>query len=287
MTRRVNVMRTSRVLVLLAALAAVSAGQPAESPDDLIRLGNDAFDRGDYDAADRFYAAAAEHTPDPGLVAFNRATAAVRRGNTLDAEANYIRALDDRDIPPARRARALYNRGVCLMLRGQSSAAMLRSAIACFEQAADADGADAALAADARHNLELAKLLWDRARAKEHTPQRPNDLPPDVPEPPPPRGQQDPGNDPGANDVGPNGPTGGRVEPIAGAGPKGSNPRETQQKAPGAGNLPVRLDPDQADSLSTDDAKSLLRQQVERMKKARHDNARLTAGPERPHVRDW
>ena len=279
-------MRTSRILVLLAALAAVSAGPPYQSPDDLVRLGNDAFDRGDFDAADRHYVAAAERTPDPGLVAFNRAAAAVRRGDVREAEANYVRALDDRDAPPGRRARALYNRGVCLLLRGNTAAAF-RSAVACFEQAADDAGADAALAADARHNLELAKLLWDKARSKEHSQQRPNDLPPDVPEPPPPRSQPDNGTDPGANDVGPNGPTGGRPDAIAGAGPKGGSPRETQQKAPGAGHLPVRLDPDQADALSTDDAKALLRQVAGRLKKDRQDNARLTAGPERPHVRDW
>jgi tetratricopeptide (TPR) repeat protein len=279
-------MRASRVLVLLAALAAVSAGPPADSPNDLIRLGNDAFDRGDYDAADRFYAAAAERTPDPGLVAFNRAAAAVRRGNTVEAAANYARALDDRDAAPTRRARSLYNSGVCLLHLARHTEEF-GFAIEQFERAAEHPGADAGLAADARHNLELAKLLWDRARERERSKQRPNDIRPEPPELPPPRGQQDPGNDPGANDVGPNGPTGGRAEPIAGAGPKGSNPRETQQKAPGAGNLPVRLDPDQADSLSSDDAKSLLRQQVERMKKARHDNARLTAGPERPNVRDW
>src|SRR5436190_21320862 len=68
---RVDVMRTPRILLLLAALAAVSAGPPADSPDDLVRQGNDAFDRGDFDSADRLYAAAAERTPDPGLVAFN------------------------------------------------------------------------------------------------------------------------------------------------------------------------------------------------------------------------
>lgn len=277
-------MRTPRLLVLLAALIAVSAGPPVDSPDDLIRLGNDAFDRGDFDAADRLYAAAAERTPDPGLVAFNRAAAAVRRGDVREAEANYLRTLDDRDAPPTRRAHALYNRGVCLLLRG-NSAATFRSAVACFEQAADDAGADAALAADARHNLELAKLLWNKARAKENSHQRPNDLPPDVPElPPPPMGQPEGGMEPGAGDTGPNG---GKPEPIAGAGPKGGSPRETQQKAPGAGSLPVRLDPDTPDNLSTDDAKALLRHHMNRMKKDRQDNARLTAGPERPNVRDW
>lgn len=277
-------MRKTHFLILFAALLAVSAGPPStQSPDDLVRLGNDAFDRGDFDAADRHYAAAAERTADPGLVAFNRAAASLKRGGVRDAEANYLRTLDDRDAPPARRARALYNRGVCLLLRGNSAAAY-RSAVACLEQAADDAGADATLAADARHNLELAKLLWNKARSNEHSPQRPNDLPPDVPEPPPPRGTPDNGTEPGASDVGPNG---GRPEAIAGAGPKGGNPRETQQKAPGAGGLPVRLDPDQAGSLSTDDAKELLRHHTSRLKKDRQDNARLTAGPERPHVRDW
>jgi tetratricopeptide (TPR) repeat protein len=274
------------VLLLAAAGLALAAGSPdPRPPEELIRLGNASYLRGDLDAAERYYAAAAERTTDPGLVAFNRAAVAVQRGEVREAELNYLRVLDDQAAPPDRRAKALYNRGVCLLARGGSSG-VYRSAIACFELSLDLFQPDDPLAADARHNLELAKLLWNRARMTERIPPRPNDLPPDVPELPPPQPEEWPGHDPGSEPFGPGGRPGSRPEFAHGQQP-GGQPRETAQKAPGAGNLPVVPDSDRPQPLTPEDTRAILQRVAERLEQDRRTTARLLTGPERPDVKDW
>ncbi|HET6574937.1 MAG TPA: hypothetical protein VFG68_15130 [Fimbriiglobus sp.] len=258
----------------------MAAAPSAEVPEELIRLGNEAFHRGDLGAAARHYAAAAERTTDPGLVAFNRAAVAVQLGEPREAELYYLRALDDRAAPPDRRARALYDRGVCLLARGGSTA-VYRSAIACFEQSLDLLDAADPLAADARHNLELAKLLWAKARTTEKSAPNPNDLPPDVPDPLPP----EPGAGQGTGDE-PGDQPGVRPEPAPGT-PPGGTPRETNRKSPGAGNLPVVLDADRPQPLTPEDTRAILQRVAERLEKDREATARLLTGPERPDVRDW
>src|SRR5262245_10932041 len=94
----------------------LSAG-PLGPPDELVRQGNAAFRAGDAAAAGRLYAAAVEYTADPGLVAFNTAAVLFEQGEYRDAELHYVRALDDKAAPPDRRAKALYNRGVCIVKR--------------------------------------------------------------------------------------------------------------------------------------------------------------------------
>src|SRR4051812_28791754 len=115
----------------LVAACGVAAAMP--QADDLIREANAAFLRDDVAAADRLYAAAEERTADPGLVAFNRAAVLFQKGEFRDAELQYARVLDDRACPPERAARAWFNRGTCLVRRG-GTAAVYRSAIACFER---------------------------------------------------------------------------------------------------------------------------------------------------------
>src|SRR5688572_15489442 len=106
----------NRAALFLTAAALVSAA-PADPPDELVRRGNAAFRSGDPFAAVKLYAAAGERTDDPGLVAFNAAAALFDQGEYREAELHYLRALDDRAAPPDRRAKALYNRGVCLVKR--------------------------------------------------------------------------------------------------------------------------------------------------------------------------
>jgi hypothetical protein len=74
---------------------------------------------------------------------------------------------------------------------------------------------------------------------------------------------------------------------IPGSSARGGQPRETQQQSPGTGSLPVILDGDRPDPLSPDDARALLKRHARRIENDRKTNARLGAGPERPHVRDW
>jgi hypothetical protein len=258
----------------------------SKSPEELIRLGNAAYLRGDFDAAGRWYAAASERTTDPGLVAFNEAALYVQTGDVREAELHYLRTLDDAAAPRDRRAKALYNRGVCLLARG-GTAAMYRSAVACFEQSLDLTPNDDPLAADARQNLELAKLLWNRARTREKIPPRPSDLPPDAPpETLPPQVEEGDGIDAGTSPSDTGAAVGLKPETLAGPPPAGS-PRETNQQAPGAGNLPVIPDSDQLQHLSPEDTRALLKRVADRLEKERRSTARMLAEPERPNVRDW
>ena len=139
---------------------------------------------------------------------------------------------------------------------------------------------DDPLAADARHNLELAKLLWLRAREAEKARSRPSDLPPDLLPEPPRHPEMGGSEDPGGTEASVGGPDPGGT--AAGPGPAGAG-----RKTPGAGNLPVLQDGDQAQPLSPQDARAHLRVLADRLASDRHKSARLLVGPERPNVRDW
>jgi hypothetical protein len=265
---------------LLVALFAIGAAGPL----DRVRDGNAAARAGAPDA-DRHFDAAAERTDDPGLVAFNRGALHFHRGEFREAELNYLRCLDDRAIPPARRRQALYNRGACLLHR-DGDVRILRAAITCFEEClADAD-IESDLAEKARINLELAKVLWNRERSRQKEPPTPNE--PNLEEPrPAPKPMNDPGSEgPGettprsanAND-GQNRTTG---EPKTGDGQNGDDPRPA-----GTGPLPVVKDEGPVQRLTPDDTKALLDRAAMRLKSARRQNELLRAGPERPNVRDW
>ena len=261
----------SRLLVVVGAGLAVSAGPP---PAEAVRAGVRAFAAGDLQQADDWFGKAAERTPDPGRVAFARAAVAARRGDWRTAEVGYLQALDDADCPPRRRAEATFNRGVCLLHRG-GPAAVFRTAVDLFARAADQLGDDP-LGADARHNLELAKLLWADARHRERTPPNPGDDPPPLPKLPPLPPAADPAGEP---ETGP----GQAGERPAAAGGTGQGAGETA----GAGPLPVLADADAPQPLSPADTRAHLAQANRRLVRERKANARLLAGPERPDVRDW
>ena len=123
------------------------------------------MERSEYDEALRLYQQAEERGTDPGLIAFNRATAYYHLQDYRQAENHYRMALDDMAISAERRARALYDLGNCLVRQADDKdVKTLRAAIRCFELCLD-DSPDEGLRNDAAHNLELAKLLWNKARA--------------------------------------------------------------------------------------------------------------------------
>lgn len=285
-------MRSTRWLLTLVPLLAVlvaAAPRTDLTADDLIRAGNAAVARGDFEQADEWYTAAEERTTDPGLVAFNKANALFHRERFDAAEKHYTRALDDASAPPARRAAALYNRGVCLLKQGGID--KLRAAIDSFSRCLALPPDDQPLAADARHNLELAKVLWMAARAKESKKPLPNDPPQDAP--PDPRPERptpqalDPFSEPDQLTGDRNRQAGGPPEAIRG-GQKG-DPRATDTQTPGKGNAPVVLP--REDKLPDDLTPEKMRRYLEalsaRVAKDRRDTAALTAPPERPSVKDW
>src|SRR3954471_8216204 len=155
-------MRSSYFIGIAAALALVSAS-PAPTPDDFIRDGNTAAEQGRWENALAFYDRAEERGTDPGMIAFNKATAYYRLNDYRRAESHFRMALDDAAIPAERRAKALYNLGDCLVKQaGEKDLRLLRDAIRCYELCLDA-AADEGLRRDAEYNLELAKLLWNKA----------------------------------------------------------------------------------------------------------------------------
>jgi hypothetical protein len=257
----------------------------AAEPDELIRRANAAVRRGDPAAAQSLYDAAAARTTDPGLVAFNAAAVRFAENDFRSAELLYLQTLADRDCPPDRRAKAEYNRGVCLVRRG-GSAAGLRAAVGCFERCL-ALAPDAGLAADARHNLELAKLLWNEARVKAPRPTTPNDPQPDEPKPPA-VPERDPAGPQATPEPGPEtGTTAQRPVSQPGGGQPAATNSDPAAKAPGAGTLDVPADDTRFHQLPPDDVRELLRRAEVRLQKARRDLRNTLAPTARPGVRDW
>lgn len=295
-TGRGTAMRLTRLSCYLLpfALCLLAAAAPPreDAPDELIREANALFREGDKDSADRLYARAEERTGDPGLVAFNRGVVLFDRQKYRDAEQHYKCVLDDAACPPDRAARAWYNRGTCLLRRG-GSWEVFRAAVACFEHTLDSPAADERLRADARHNIELAKLQCAKERAKEENKKKsPNtDVPPEEENTPRPRPDQQPGgNEPD--------PDGGEQTTDKGA-PK---PAGTQTQQPGAtakttetdqtvaGNnaaLEVLKDEAQVQQLSEKDARATLAEIARRNKREQQSLLRTLYGPERTAVRDW
>jgi tetratricopeptide (TPR) repeat protein len=258
----------------------------------LIRRANAAFARDDRDEADRLYEAAEVLTADPGLVAFNRAAVLFQNEKYPDAAKHYLWVLNDAACPPERAARAWYNRGTCLLRQPGATAAVYRSAIACFERALDAEAADAPLKANARHNLELAKLLWNEARKKENKQDSVNkELPPEDPrsEPPrPPLGSEDPGGDPDRGEGGNGQQTPKSVpQPVAGAGQKAA-PASAQAPAPGAtGQVQPLEDAKDIQPLTPEETREHLRRTAERLRRDQQIMRMTLYGSERTGLHDW
>lgn len=281
--------RSLLAAALFAATVSLSVAQP---PEELVRLANKAVLAKDAAAAEPLYAAAAERTADPGLVAYNTAAVRFGQGRYYDAEVLYARALDDRACPPGRAARAWFNRGVCLLKRG-GDPATYRSAVACFDRCLDSPGADDPLRADARRLLEIAKLLWADAARRAARPENPNTPPPEEgPDPPPPlppggaapEPQPDPNGKEGTPDkADPRLSKQSGTQPKKDAGAKGDD-------HPAAGASP-KLQPlpddDTARPLSPEATRAYLRQTEERLRRDRQGLLRAVAGPDRPGVKDW
>lgn len=167
--------------LVMAALVLTSAA-PRVDPLDLVRKGNIAFERQEYEAAVKFYTEAEERTTNPGLVAHNKAAAYYKLGSYHEAQLHYRRALEGADGP--HRARLLYDLGNSLLREsGGKNAALIQEAIDSYARCLD--DADAGLRPDARRNLELAKLLWLKVKPAASNPNKQNgsDPPPPGPDP--------------------------------------------------------------------------------------------------------
>src|SRR5438874_10480686 len=170
MTRRLG-----PLWLLIPALALVAAGPAALPPDDLVRQGNDALGRKQYPEALSLYDRAEERATDPGLVAFNEGVALYQKGDFAEAEAHF--RLARQDATGRRQVCATYNLAVSIVQApGETDAAKLAEAVRLFESCLRHEDADEILTANARHNLELTKMLWAQAKARPAPPKE--DKPP-------------------------------------------------------------------------------------------------------------
>src|SRR5205823_2794396 len=172
--------------LFLIAFALISAAPP-ETAEDWERRGNAAFADENYAEAVRYYAHAEERGAEPGRLAFNHGAALFRMGKYRDAE-RLFRCAVESTAPPDRRAKALYNLGTCLLQSSDGKdARRLGEAVDCFTRCLKVPGLSDAAAADMRHNLELAKVLWRVVRGGSAAPPEndtshgDDDRPPDKP----------------------------------------------------------------------------------------------------------
>lgn len=248
----------------LLALAVVGGMAPADL-NELLRQGNEAFARQDYAQALKLYAQAEGRGDDPGLIEFNRGLACYRLQDYGAAAVHFRRCLDDEAAPLLRRARAAFDLGNALVRQsGADDAAGLRQAVAAYRACLAQGKLDADLWSDARHNLELAQLLWQKARARGNP-----DEPPDGPEHQSGAKKKEEGKgteqgrEPSGQDTETQEPDGSKKNGQAGVGQEKSSRRVARGPL---GQLP---DQDQLAPLTTEDAAEHLRRIAERIARER------------------
>ena len=161
-------------LVAVVAQCGISAAYPPDV-DTLIRQGNDAFARQEYEDALKAYEQAENLALDPGLVSFNKAAAYYRLEKYKEAIECYRRCLEDDRASPARRARAYFDLGNALMRHADNHPPSFAEAAQAYRACLLQPDLPGELRADARHNLELAQMLWLQAKAKQQIPEeKPN-----------------------------------------------------------------------------------------------------------------
>ncbi len=176
------------VAVCALSLLLLGAASPMD-PEELVRRGNAAFDRQEYDAAVKLFTDAEALIPNPGLVAHNKAAALYRLGRFAEAQLHYERCLDEAE--PGLRAALQFDLGNCLLQQAQATGnlKLFRDAVGVYERCLAEPQMAEGIKTNARHNLELTKLLWLQARlarAGEKDPEGGDEPRKDPPTKPPP-----------------------------------------------------------------------------------------------------
>lgn len=273
-------------LLPLAVLLAGAAPEP--TPDELVRLGNAAFEREEYAAAVDFYSRAEEHITNPGLVAHNKAAALYKLGRYDEAARSFECCLEEATGP--RRAALLYDLGNCrLQQSGGTRAEPLQHAVTCFAGCLRQEGIDPALRDDARHNLEVAKLMWAQAQSgqgnnndngKQPDPKDDPKAKDEKKDPDPKIGTGDPDPDPKTGKVG--------VTPEPDPTGKAQNPIPTKDlPPPGKGNLPPIPDRAERVPMTPEDAAEHLRRAAERVLYERRKHQQQSAPVPSRRIRDY
>jgi Ca-activated chloride channel family protein len=284
-----------RRAALGAAAVVLLAASPARTPEDLVRQGNAAFAREDYAAAVDLYTAAEERSNDPGMISFNEATALYRLAGQLEstprrsglyreAELHFRRCLEDADGP--RRAEALYGLGNSLLQQvATRGAEACREAVGAYEQCLRQEDLDSGLAADARHNLELAKLLWlqEKTRKRESKTDSEDDDNDPLKKPPNRPNDSQPGDEqPAYGTANPNG------DKVRAPGQEGPQPIKTDEaRPPGEGNLPPVPDDSDLVPMAPEDAAAHLEKAAAQVLREGREHQHLAARPPSGVVKDW
>ena len=279
----------ARVVALLPLVLLLLGAGTVVDPEELVRQGNAAFAAQEYAQALQLYAAAETTTLNPGLVAFNQGTALYRLGRFREAQLHFQRCLDEADRE--RRPAILYNLGNAVLQQATAAndLALFREAVDAFARCAAQAGVDPDLQLSARHNLELAKLLWLQARiargdAKEP---EPGDTPNPMPPPPPKTPDLEKTDDGSSPEPGSNPKLEKDNRKQAPEKKDDQKPIPTDERAPGAGKVPPPVDMKDLQTMSPEDATKNLERAAERIRQERAAY-RLRAAPVPARgVPDW
>jgi Ca-activated chloride channel family protein len=282
-------MKRTVALVGLLLTSLLLGAAPAADPDALLRAGDVAFNRGDFEAALRCYDQAEARTANPGRIAAHQAAALARLGQFAAAEQHYRCALED--ASGGRRAALLFDLGNCLLRRAAEPRLHRAERAECYADAVRnyraslrQEGASDELQADVRHNLELARLLWGLVRQerpdKEDGPEPENPDAPPEPKQPPPVGPE--GSDPGLGAKPDPTDKGSKVDPGM-----QQTPQPTpDQGPPGKGKLKPLPDDENAAAMSPEDAARHLELAAAKIR-ARHRTQARDMAPANPKGRNW
>jgi tetratricopeptide (TPR) repeat protein len=271
------------VLVLGFALLGAT---PAEDADELVRRGNAAFAREEYEAAVKLFEQAEVLTTDPGLVAFNKAAALYRLNRYAEAVAHYRCALEGATGP--RRPRVLYDLGNSLVKRARGNDVQaLQEAVTRYETCLREAESDPDLALDARDNLQVARALLVQAQAAaQRKDSEPKSKDPDEDEShssKPDKKTRPQGSDEEKPD--PSRKTG--AERTA----EGTDPQQKpipsdERPQPGAGQQRV-LEEDAQAPLPSEETEALLRRVWQRIEKKRQQHQLIPAPAASHRAKDW
>jgi tetratricopeptide (TPR) repeat protein len=261
-------------------------------PEALLREGDGAAARGDYQSAAALYTRALERTTDPAPAAFN--LAAAQRHLALEAPPEErLKHLRDAELlfgsftasSNPRRARALYGLGLCQLQRAEAGdQPAARAAVTCFRDClADPQG-EGTLTEDARHNLARARLLaWQLAPPPQQG---------DNPQEPPGDNSRDPPRPQDRNNSKDDQSEGNGQDKRGGddtAVPEAGDGRETSARNPhGRSGPPTIPDRNEPTPLSAAEAASCLDRARRALRADREQQRRLQAASPSPfNVRDW
>lgn len=273
-----------KAAIVTSVLAiAVASAAPVDRVEEIVRRGNAAFERGDFEAALEQYERAEVETTDPGLVAFNEAAALYRLGRYAEAAEHYLRARED--ASGLRRARLLYDLGNCLVQQAQErDAAILERAIHCYEECLREQTAGGELRAYAAENLKVAKVMLLRAQAaksQSESPEHNDKQTREEPEHPP-----STSGDPQSAGFDPTGHPYPDMDTTRGS----DEGTPTDQAAPGTGNLPPIPDDEKMLPMSREETAAYLREATARIAQARRlarQQHRHVSQPHAAGVKDW